>query len=218
MFMCPHECYFAFYLPSHGIVENNALFRDTCGHKVFARIIHIFNIIWIYNYSDVTMSAIASQIAFLAIVYSAAYSGPDQRKHQSPASLVFVRGIHRWPVNSPQQWPVTRKIFAFDDVIMIHRKQHISIPLLTRQRNLGDTVTLKWKYGHDFFNVDTSSYRNDNFGCCQKRKHCEYGISHSQSTLTGPCTEWRTITWNTTKRSTKITFGCHSKTQLDQFT
>ena len=46
------------------------------------------------------------------------YSGADQRKHQSSASLAFVRGIHRWPVNSPHKWPVTRKMFPFDDVIM----------------------------------------------------------------------------------------------------
>ena len=42
----------------------------------------------------------------------------DQRKHQSSASLAFVWGIHRWPVNSPHKWPVTRKMFPFDDVIM----------------------------------------------------------------------------------------------------
>ena len=33
-------------------------------------------------------------------------------------SLAFVRGIHRGPVNSPHKWPVTRKMFPFDDVIM----------------------------------------------------------------------------------------------------
>ena len=49
---------------------------------------------------------------------STVYSGPDQRKHQSSASLAFVRGIHRWPVNSPHKWPVTRTMFPFDDVIM----------------------------------------------------------------------------------------------------
>ena len=43
---------------------------------------------------------------------------PDQRKHQRSASLAFVRGIHRGPVNSPHKWPVTRKMFPFDDVIM----------------------------------------------------------------------------------------------------
>ena len=60
-----------------------------------------------------------SQITSLTIVYSAVYSGEDQRKHQSSASLAFVRGIHRGPVNSPHKWPVTRKMFPFDDVIMI---------------------------------------------------------------------------------------------------
>ena len=41
-----------------------------------------------------------------------------QRKHQSSASLAFVRGIHWGPVNFPHKWPVTRKMFPFDDVIM----------------------------------------------------------------------------------------------------
>ena len=65
------------------------------------------------------MGAIASQITSLTIVYSTVYSDADQRKHQSSASLAFVRGIHRGPVNSPNKWPITRKMFAFDDVIMI---------------------------------------------------------------------------------------------------
>ena len=46
------------------------------------------------------------------------YSATDQRKHQSSASLAFVRRIHWWPVNSLHKWPVTRKMFSFDDVIM----------------------------------------------------------------------------------------------------
>ena len=54
----------------------------------------------------------------LAIIYSTVYSGTDDRKHQSSASLAFVRGIHRWSVNSPHKGPVTRKMFPFDDVIM----------------------------------------------------------------------------------------------------
>ena len=64
------------------------------------------------------MGAIASQITSLTIVSSVVYSGADQRKHQSSASQAFVRGIHRGPVNSPHKWPVTRKMFPFDDVIM----------------------------------------------------------------------------------------------------
>ena len=70
------------------------------------------------HYSEVIMGPIASQITSLTIVYSTVYSDADQRKHQSSASLAFVRGIHRWPVNSPHKGPVTRKMFPFDDVIM----------------------------------------------------------------------------------------------------
>ena len=54
----------------------------------------------------------------LTFVYSTIYSYADQRKHQSFASLAFVRGIHRWPVNSPHKGQVTRKVFPFDDLIM----------------------------------------------------------------------------------------------------
>ena len=64
------------------------------------------------------MGAMASQITSFTIVCSTVYSGADQRKHQSPASLAFMRGVHRWPVNSPHKGQVTRKMFPFDDVIM----------------------------------------------------------------------------------------------------
>ena len=66
------------------------------------------------------MSARASQITSLTIVYSTVGSRADQRKHQSSASLAFVRGIYRWQVNSPHTRPVTRKMFSFGDVIMMN--------------------------------------------------------------------------------------------------
>ena len=65
------------------------------------------------------MSAMASQTTSISIAYATFCSGPEQRKHQSSASLAFVRGIHRWPVNSPHKGPVTRKMFPFDDVIIL---------------------------------------------------------------------------------------------------
>ena len=73
-----------------------------------ARTWFCFSLVWLYMYlySDVIMVTKASQ-------------GADQRKHQSSASLAFVRGIHRWPVNSPHKGPVTWKMFPFDDVFMI---------------------------------------------------------------------------------------------------
>ena len=70
------------------------------------------------HYDDVIMTMLASQITSLTVVYSIVYSGVNQRKHQSSASLAFVWEIHRGPVNFPHKWPVTRKMFPFDDVIM----------------------------------------------------------------------------------------------------
>ena len=54
----------------------------------------------------------------VSIICSTVYSGADQRKHQSSASLAYVRGIHRWPVDPPHKGPVTRNIVLFHDVIM----------------------------------------------------------------------------------------------------
>ena len=81
------------------------------------------------------MGVMASQITSLPIiVYSTVYSGADQRKRQSSASLAFVWGIHRWPVNSPPKGPVTRKMFPFDGVIM-ETQAHVSQDYLWVERN-----------------------------------------------------------------------------------
>ena len=69
-------------------------------------------------YIDVIVGAMASQITIVSIVYSSVCSGADQRKHQSSVSLAFLRGNHRWPVNSPPRGPVTGKMVPFDDVIV----------------------------------------------------------------------------------------------------
>ena len=49
----------------------------------------------------------ASQITGVSIVCSTVSSSADQRKYRSSTALAFVRGIHRWPVNSPHKGPVT---------------------------------------------------------------------------------------------------------------
>ena len=60
----------------------------------------------------------------VSVICSIVCSGADHRKHQSSASLAFVRGMHRWPVDSPKKGPVTRNKFPFDDVIMKVTKQN----------------------------------------------------------------------------------------------
>ena len=59
------------------------------------------------NYSEIIMSTMASQIIGVSFALATVCAGGDQRKHQSSASLTFVRGIHRVLVNSPHKGPVT---------------------------------------------------------------------------------------------------------------
>ena len=88
---------------------------DLYAHDMYQTCMHI-----LLHYNDVIMGAIASQITSLTIVYSTIYSDADQRKHQSSTSLAFVQEIHRRLVNFPHKWPVTLKMFSFDDVIMCY--------------------------------------------------------------------------------------------------
>ena len=91
------------------------------------------------HYCDAIMGTVASQITSLRIVYTAVYSDADQSKHQRSASLAFVWGIHRGPVNSPHKWPVTRKMFPFDDVIIVRYQ-------LKSSQSLNVTVWIELQY------------------------------------------------------------------------
>ena len=66
-------------------------------------------------------------------------SDADQRKHKSCAQLAFMWGIHRWPGNSPHKWPLTRKMFPFEDIIMIGR-QPSGLLLLTGSFSYSDNA------------------------------------------------------------------------------
>ena len=98
------------------VIQITSCTHDGVGWCWYA--IHDFSRSGLIHYDDVIMTMLASQITSLTVVYSIVYSGVHQRKHQSSASLAFVREIHRGPVNFPHKWPVTRKMFPFDDVIM----------------------------------------------------------------------------------------------------
>ena len=64
------------------------------------------------------MGAMASQITSLMIVYSTVYQTQIKENIKAARHWPFMWVIHRWPVNSPHKWPVTRKMFPFHDVIM----------------------------------------------------------------------------------------------------
>ena len=94
--------------------------------------------------NDVIMSAVASQITGVSIVCSTVGSGANQRKHQSSASLAFVRGIHRWPLNSPHKRPLTRKMFSFDDAIMHRMNPPHSDLIYTTKKAQQNHTQLAW--------------------------------------------------------------------------
>ena len=107
--------------------DSTFLYNYILGGPLLIKLLKLRPFVWLIgycslqlfqHYSDVIMGTMASQISSLTIVYSTVYSGADQRKHQSSASLAFVRGIHQWPVNSPYKGPVARKMFPSDNVIM----------------------------------------------------------------------------------------------------
>ena len=105
------------------------------------------------HYNDVIMSAMASQITSHTIAYSTVYSSADQRKYQSSASLAFVRGIHRWPVNALHKGPVTRKMFPFDDTIMIW------IPVIHCPCSAHDDV-IKWNIFRRYWPFERGIHRS----------------------------------------------------------
>ena len=66
------------------------------------------------------------------------------QKHQSSAPLAFVRGIHRWPVDSPYKGPVTRKSFHLMTsswwTLIITKSMSITAGLIDVER-----ITVHWK-------------------------------------------------------------------------
>ena len=115
-----YEFWFKFHWSS--FIRVQLVISSTCSKMAWCRPLSETMMAWFTDenmrnsvlmlYSDVIMSRISSQITSLTIVYSNVYSGADQRKHQSSASLAFKRGIRRWPVNSPHKWAVK---FPFDE-------------------------------------------------------------------------------------------------------
>ena len=137
-------------------------------------------------YSDVIMGMMASQITSLIIVYSHVYSGTDQRKHQSSASLAFVRGIHRGPVPGefPAQmasnagnvsiwWRHHECVSQWADYTAKHKMVHVGIGL--------------WHYGCKYaFIMKSKSTLWDAFSVLHKSKNIQLSIGNE---CWCPCTD-----------------------------
>ena len=107
-------------------------------------------------------------------------SDADQRKHQSSASVAFVRGIHRGPVNSPHKWPVTRKMFPFDDVMwvvgcgswVVGRSfvSYLSSLIIEKSEmnvRFQSTLNRKCRFYEIFTTISKGSCQHDNLQCSQ---------------------------------------------------
>ena len=131
------------------------------------------------------MSAMASQMTRVLIVYSTVCSCADQRKHQSSASLAFVKVNPRWPVISPNKGPVTRKMFPFDDVIMSKINRESGMEMLPDRYS-------RWRW-----NMDEQLHY---IGLCEW-KVLYHGISSScfvyffRTMESSPLTSTMVVTW-----------------------
>ena len=77
-------------------------------------------------------------------------------------SLAFMRGIHRWPVNSPHKGPVTRKMSPFDDVIMNHAlcNSYSYCWLLFRHHNVKPDKELRTTSSDVYLKVNRGNFLN----------------------------------------------------------
>ena len=100
-------CRFIICCATCRISGNNSDFPST---SAFIQLVMCSDVLKMKHYSDFIMSAMASRITGVSIVFSVVCSGTDQRKYQGSASLV----------DSPHKGPVTQRMFSFDGVIMIN--------------------------------------------------------------------------------------------------
>ena len=141
---------------------------------------------WVH-YSDVIMSMMVCQITSVSIVCLTICSGADQRKHQSSVSLAFVRGIHRWPVNSPHKGPVRRKMFSnywrHHELHLLRRAcvnwgSHCLISVCGYIHTLsGDGYTIRWVSSKETLPKCITVY-SKNFAHCFRALHFPFFIKN----------------------------------------
>ena len=87
--------------------------QDKTVHLPINIYIYIYIYICIYTSNPITVTSKWVRLFTQSFI-------PTQIKDnkKAPSHWPLCEGIHPGPVNSPQKWPVTRKMFSFDDIIM----------------------------------------------------------------------------------------------------
>ena len=89
------------------------------------------------------MRVMVPQITGNSTVCSKPFSSWYQSKYQRKALLAFVKGIHRWPVDSPHKGPVMWESFSSHDVIMWYKpmRWNITAPPPTQGSSMVQAMT-----------------------------------------------------------------------------
>ena len=103
----------------HRAINNRWLWLESRKKNTQRKILLKFHELQNIHNIDLTIRGMGSKIAGISTVCAIVCSGTHHIKHQSSASLTFVRGIHWWLVDSPHNGPVTLKMFRFDDAVMV---------------------------------------------------------------------------------------------------
>ena len=116
------------------------------------------------------------------------------RHRSKKASLAFMQGIHRGLVNSRHKWPITRKMFPFDDVIMTIGADNDTKPLPAPALNWKLTNIFQWnlnrKYNNYLSGICIWKHRPQNgvhfvqtSKCYVTKRRMVFNLSHSDKVL-----------------------------------
>ena len=102
---------------------------------------HAINHWWQWH----NMSVMASQISGNSEGLFSSLFRLTSNKHQGLCYWPFVRGIHQWPVDSPPNGPVMRKVFPCHDLIMCwcNRRYYVGIVYSTYVHIIAGSVMMR---------------------------------------------------------------------------
>ena len=104
-------------LPFCGLICK--IFETFVGNSLLITLIHFVIEAQIHTNSYITaMSVMSSRITGQSTVCSTFSSDKQHRNIKGPYHRPFVKGIHRWWVDSFHKGTVTQNTFSFDDIIM----------------------------------------------------------------------------------------------------
>ena len=125
-----------------------------------------------------------------------------------------MRGIHRWPVNSPHKGPVTRKMLPFDGVIMRSALVHVMVWTNVHSLLIGPFIINK-TYNSSFLKMylKKSSVKLRTFCLGGNELNCFHSLYSIRVTTIPSNRDDPWLIWRVYKRHTlcsRYISGCHT--------